>query len=155
MQFTIVKGYYWSKELFIKTFRPAVYPENFPNKWRNRRSDWIKFSNTRRMSRNLVAFPRRFGRVRGIPISDRTSLPTDTKGRFADRLKRRYTRKFGKLRSLENPKKEGCICMRPVLNTPACSLATIMPYKYLGSGKKKYECEMIPKGVLLTMTRSK
>jgi hypothetical protein len=30
MQFTIVKGYYWSKELFIEHFGLAVYPENFP-----------------------------------------------------------------------------------------------------------------------------
>jgi hypothetical protein len=29
-KFTIVKGYYSSKELFIETFRLAVYPGNFP-----------------------------------------------------------------------------------------------------------------------------
>jgi hypothetical protein len=28
-KFTIVKGYYSSKELFIETFRLAVYPGNF------------------------------------------------------------------------------------------------------------------------------
>jgi hypothetical protein len=30
MKFTIAKGYYWSKELFIEHFRLAVYPENLP-----------------------------------------------------------------------------------------------------------------------------
>jgi hypothetical protein len=30
MQSTVVKGYYWSKELFIEHFGLAVYPENFP-----------------------------------------------------------------------------------------------------------------------------
>ena len=29
MQSTVVKGYYWSKELFIEHFGLAVYPENF------------------------------------------------------------------------------------------------------------------------------
>jgi len=32
MQVTIAKGYYSSKELFIETFRLAVYPGNFPKK---------------------------------------------------------------------------------------------------------------------------
>jgi hypothetical protein len=49
MQFTIVKGYYWSKELFIEHFSQAVYPGNFPENFskkfpkifQNRRSDWI------------------------------------------------------------------------------------------------------------------
>ena len=56
-----------------------MFNGNFPKNWQNRWSDWIKFSNTRRMRRNFSmnfsAFPRRFGPVRGIPISDRTSLP--------------------------------------------------------------------------------
>jgi hypothetical protein len=30
MKFTIVKGYYWSKELVIEHFSLAVYTENFP-----------------------------------------------------------------------------------------------------------------------------
>jgi hypothetical protein len=32
-------------------------------------------------------------------------------------------------------------CLRPVLNTPACSLAIVTPYKYLGSVKKEEEEE--------------
>ena len=41
-KFTIVKGYYWSKELFIETFRLAVYPGNFSKNWQNPWSDWKK-----------------------------------------------------------------------------------------------------------------
>jgi hypothetical protein len=42
MQFTIVKGYYSSKELFIETFRLEVYPGNFPKNRQNPWSDWKK-----------------------------------------------------------------------------------------------------------------
>jgi hypothetical protein len=41
-KFTIVKGYYSSKELFIETFRLAVYPGNFSKNWQNPWSDWKK-----------------------------------------------------------------------------------------------------------------
>jgi hypothetical protein len=34
-EFTIVKGYYSSKELFIETFRLAVYPGSFSKKSQN------------------------------------------------------------------------------------------------------------------------
>jgi hypothetical protein len=86
-KFTIVKGYYSSKELFIETFRLAVYPGSFPKKWQNSWSDWKKISNTRRMRRNFSAHVQilyqRYtlfrGAVRGIPISDRTSLSISTR----------------------------------------------------------------------------
>ena len=54
-KFTIVKGYYSSKELFIETFRLAVYPGNFSKNWQNPWSDRKKFSNTRRMRRIFSA----------------------------------------------------------------------------------------------------
>ena len=54
-KFTIVKGYYSSKELFTETFRLAVYPGYFPKNWQNPWSDWKKFSNTRRMRRIFSA----------------------------------------------------------------------------------------------------
>ncbi len=53
--FTIAKGYYWSKELFIETFRLAVYPGYFPKNWQNPWSDWKNFSDTRRMRRIFSA----------------------------------------------------------------------------------------------------
>jgi hypothetical protein len=64
-------------------------------------------------------------------------------------------KKKGQTPKKKKPKpkqKEGCICLRPVLNTPACLSLIVTPYKYLGlvkKKKKKSECELIPKGVLL------
>ena len=66
-------------------------------------------------------------------LSDRMSLFF----RRPDRVKMCYTRKFGKFRSSGNQKKEGCICLLPVLRTPACSLTIVPSYRYLGSVKKK------------------
>ena len=65
-------------------------------------------------------------------LSDRMSLFF----RRPDRVKMCYTRKFGKFRSSGNQKKEGCICLLPVLRTPACSLTIVTSYRYFGSVKK-------------------
>jgi hypothetical protein len=72
-------------------------------------------------------------------LSDRMSLFF----RRPDRVKMCYTRKFGKFRSSGNQKKEGCICLLPVLRTPACSSTIVTSYRYFGSVEKK-ECELIP-----------
>jgi hypothetical protein len=50
---------------------------------------------------------------------------------------------FGILGPRVIKKKEGCICLLPVLRTPACSLTIVTPYRYFGSVKKKNECELI------------
>jgi hypothetical protein len=57
-----------------------------------------------------------------------------------------YTRKFGNFRSSGNQKKEGCICLRPVLRTPACPLAIVTSYRLLGSVKKKQRVRTDTKG---------
>jgi hypothetical protein len=48
--------------------------------------------------------------------------------RRPDRVKVCYTRKFGNFRSSGNQKKEGCICLCPVLRTPTCSLTIVTSY---------------------------
>ena len=44
---------------------------------------------------------------------------------------------LGSLGPREIKKKEGRICLLPVLRTPACSLTIVTSYRYFGSVKKK------------------
>ena len=39
-------------------------------------------------------------------------------------------------REIKKEEEEGCICLRPVLRTPACSLTIVTSIRYLGSVKK-------------------
>ena len=104
----------------------------FCRKYWSARSKPIYFYDQKSVSYMLSYFLATDDQVLGS-LSDRMSLFF----RRPDRVKMCYTRKFGKFRSSGNQKKEGCICLLPVLRTPACSLTIVTSYRYFGSVKKK------------------